>query len=59
LLEPALNRYLDHRLRSEEGLARWDAAVEDLYLRGIYRHPYAPKRRGHRPAGSDRPSRHS
>ena len=46
LLEPALNRYLDHRLRSEEGLARWDAAVEDLYLRGIYRHPPAPKRRG-------------
>ena len=46
LLEPALNRYLDHRLRSEEGLARWDAAVEDLYLRGIYRHPRAPKRRG-------------
>lgn len=45
LLEPALNRYLDHRLRSEEGLARWDTAVEDLYLWGIYRHPSAPKRR--------------
>ncbi|HEY2662928.1 MAG TPA: helix-turn-helix domain-containing protein [Candidatus Binataceae bacterium] len=37
LLEPALNRYLDHPLRSEEGLSRWDAAVEDLYLSGIYR----------------------
>lgn len=45
LLEPALNRYLDHRLRSEEGLVRWDAAVEDLYLRGIYRHSASPKRR--------------
>ena len=45
LLEPTLNRYLDHRLRSEEGLARWDAAVEDLYLRGIYRQPPAPNRR--------------
>jgi len=45
LLEPALNRYLDHRLRSEEGLARWDAAVEDLYLRGIYRPPGLKKRR--------------
>jgi len=39
LLEPALNRYLGEHLRSEEGLARWDAAVEDLYLRGIYRRP--------------------
>jgi TetR/AcrR family transcriptional regulator, regulator of cefoperazone and chloramphenicol sensitivity len=46
LLEPSLNRYLDHRLRSEKGLARWDAAVEDLYLRGIYRHPPGLKRRG-------------
>ena len=46
LLEPALNRYLDSRLRSEEGLARWDAAVEDLYLRGIYRRSHAPKGRG-------------
>jgi TetR/AcrR family transcriptional regulator, regulator of cefoperazone and chloramphenicol sensitivity len=45
LLEPALNRYLDHRLRSDEGLARWDAAVEDLYLRGFYRLPPAPKAR--------------
>jgi len=24
-------------LRSNEGLARWDAAVEDLLVRGIYR----------------------
>ena len=36
----------DRHLVGVEGLARWDAAVEDLYLRGIYRHQRAPKRRG-------------
>ncbi len=36
LLEPALNRYLDQPLRSNTGLVRWDAAIEDLYLHGIY-----------------------
>jgi AcrR family transcriptional regulator len=43
LLEPALNRYLDHPLRTDKGLARWDAAVEDLYLRGIYRRPHTSR----------------
>jgi AcrR family transcriptional regulator len=43
LLEPAINRYLDHPLRTEAGLARWDAAIEDLYLHGTYRKSSARK----------------
>jgi AcrR family transcriptional regulator len=39
LLERAVDRHLGVALRSNEGLARWDAAVEDLLLRGIYGRP--------------------
>jgi TetR/AcrR family transcriptional regulator, regulator of cefoperazone and chloramphenicol sensitivity len=37
LFERTIDRYLGVALRSNEGLARWDAAVEDLLLHGIYR----------------------
>ena len=37
LFEHAVDRHLGVPLRSNEGLARWDAAVEDLLVRGIYR----------------------
>lgn len=42
LFERAFDRHLGVALRSSEGLARWDAAVEDLLVRGIYRR--APSR---------------
>jgi len=54
LLEPALNRYLDHPLRTEEGLARWETAVEDLYLHGIYRDRHSAKGPKSRP-GAQKP----
>jgi len=45
LLEPAINRHLDRPFRSDEGLARWDAAVDDMLTRGIYRERIRPSAR--------------
>jgi len=37
LFQHAVDRHLGVPLWRNEGLARWDAAVEDLLVRGIYR----------------------
>lgn len=37
LFEPGINRHLDRPFRSEESLARWDAAVDNMLCHGIYR----------------------
>jgi AcrR family transcriptional regulator len=37
LLEPGIDRHLDRPFRSDEGLARWDLAVDEMLKRGIYR----------------------
>jgi AcrR family transcriptional regulator len=54
LLEAGVNRYLDKPFRSAEGLARWDAAVDDMLCRGVYSEgtPVAasPAKRGRRAA---------
>jgi AcrR family transcriptional regulator len=36
LFEPVMNRHLDRPLRTAEGLARWDAACDDLWGHGYY-----------------------
>ncbi len=53
LLEPGIDRHLDRPFLSDEGLSRWDVAVDDMLTRGIYRDQTQivpnlsrPKRRG-------------
>jgi len=36
LFEPVVNRHLDRPLRTDEGLSRWEAACNDLFVRGYY-----------------------
>jgi AcrR family transcriptional regulator len=36
LFEPVFNRHLDRPFRTDEGLARWDAACDDLWGYGYY-----------------------
>ncbi len=36
LFEPIMNRHLDRALRTDEGMARWDAACNDLLSQGYY-----------------------
>lgn len=36
LFEPIMNRHLDRPLRTDEGMARWDAACDDLLGQGYY-----------------------
>lgn len=37
LLEPAVNRHLDHPLLSDEGLERFQKSATALFLRGLYK----------------------
>lgn len=36
LFEPVVNRHLDRPVRTEEGLARWETACNELFGRGYY-----------------------
>jgi AcrR family transcriptional regulator len=58
LMEQVMNRHLDRPLRTDEGLARWDVACNDLLGQGYYsaETQKATKKRALNPS---RPTRHS